>query len=300
MKRRIRSQGFTLVEAIVVIVIIGIVAGMVAVFIRAPILGYRDTVDRAEITDQADLALRRMARDIRLALPNSVRVMSAGAGANQQTALEFLQMKTGGRYLSIDDGLAANPNLPMLDDPAQPTSFTVLAPPPRTFGRAAAGDMLVVYNLGEGMAPADAYTGGNTAKIQGTPAVAKDASLGSIATVSLDRNPFAGQSPLMPSPTNSFQVVSGAISFVCAPQGDGTNTLWRVWNYGLNATQVIPAGGVRAVVATRLTSCNNVFSYGTAAVQRAGLVLLSLELKGRYPDSPAVRLLHQVHVDNTP
>jgi MSHA biogenesis protein MshO len=289
MKIRTRSQGFTLVEAIVVMVIIGIVAAMVAVFIRAPILGYRDTVDRAEITDQADLALRRMARDIRLALPNSVRLIDNGVG------VEFLQTRSGGRYLSVDDGVQ---NLPALDDPTQ-TSFTVFAPP-ATFNQVVAGDRVVVYNLGTGMAPADAYAGGNTAVIQATPARASDPTLGPIATVTLDRNPFATQSPVMTSPTYSFQVISGAVSFYCAPQADGTLALWRAWNYGINLTPSIPTGGNRAVVASRLTGCGNIFSYGSAATQRSALVLLSLELKGRYPDSPPIRLVHQVHVDNTP
>ena len=50
--------GFTLVEAIMVIVITGILAGMVAVFIKAPVDGYVDSVRRAELTDAADTALR--------------------------------------------------------------------------------------------------------------------------------------------------------------------------------------------------------------------------------------------------
>jgi len=105
---------------------------------------------------------------------------------------------------------------------------------------------------------------------------------------------------MIPSPTYSFQVISGAVSFVCAAQGDGTFTLWRVWGYGITAAQTVPAGGSRAIVAARLTSCNNVFRYDTAANQRSGLVVVSLELRGRYPDSPAIRLVHQIHVDNTP
>lgn len=303
MKIRTPSRGFTLVEAIVVMVIIGIVAGIVAVFIRAPILGYRDSVDRAEITDQADLALRRMARDIRLALPNSVRVMNNGS------AIEFLQAKSGGRYLASEDGV---PNLPVLDfeDPSS-TSFTVLAPP-GSFGQVAAGDWVVVYNLGEGFEPANAYrvpaagARGNIARIQARTAVTQDAQLGPLLTLTLASNPFAMQPgstaplPSMPSPTSSFQVVSGAVSFYCATQADGTRVLWRAWNYGINASQAVPTGGQRAIVASRLTQCDNIFSYGSAATQRSGLVLLSLGLGGRYPDSPAIRLVHQVHVDNTP
>jgi len=299
MKIRTRSQGFTLVEAIVVMVIIGIVAGMVAVFIRVPILGYRDTVDRAELTDQADLALRRMARDIRLAVPNSVRVMSDAAGPNQRSALEFLLTKSGGRYLSVDDGVAPDPSLSSLDDAALPLSFTVIAPP-RSFERVIPGDLLVVYNLGGGAAPADAYSGGNTALIRTISGVVDNTPVGSIRTLTLDRNPFANQNPRMTSPTSGFQVASGAVSFVCAPAGDGMFTLWRVWNYGINATQSIPAGGSRAMVATRLDTCANLFSYGSAATLRTGMVLLSLGLKGRTPDSATVRLVHQVHVENIP
>ena len=67
------QRGFTLVEAIVVIVITGIIAAGVAVFIRAPVEGYVDSVARAELTDAADTALRRLSRDVNSALPNSLR-----------------------------------------------------------------------------------------------------------------------------------------------------------------------------------------------------------------------------------
>ena len=75
-----RSQrGFTLVELVVVIVIIGIVSSMVAVFITVPVRSYMDTAARVELADIADTATRRIARDVRLALPNSVRVARTAA-----------------------------------------------------------------------------------------------------------------------------------------------------------------------------------------------------------------------------
>src|SRR5450830_1516821 len=92
--------GFTLIEVIMVIAIIGIIAGMVAVFITKPVQGYIDTVRRAELTDTADVALRRLTRDVRLALPNSLRVTTTG-GMNY---IEFIMTSAGGRYRDPSDG----------------------------------------------------------------------------------------------------------------------------------------------------------------------------------------------------
>jgi MSHA biogenesis protein MshO len=306
------AHGFTLVEAVMVIVIIGVIGAIVAVFIRAPILGYRDTVERAELTDQADLALRRIARDIRLALPNSVRVMTTANG----DALEFLQTKTGGRYISADDGLP-DATLPLSFDDAAMTSFAALAPPDSFFSAVRAGDYVVVYNLGDGFTPANAYevpapanpctpaSAGNIARIA---SIAKDTmTIGTdtvdIARIGLNGNPFACQEVALQSPEQRFQVVSGPVSYYCEPQADGTSTLWRASGYAITAKQAVPnAAPLRARVASRLSNCTNLFRYGdnASSSRRSGLVVIALELRSRTDNAASIRLVHQVHVDNTP
>jgi len=296
---RSRARGFTLVEMIVAIVVLGILSAIIAVFIRAPILAYRDGVDRGEITDQADLALRRMARDIRLALPNSVRV--SGDGSH----LEFLQTRSGARYLATEDGVSQDLVL-SFEDTAKNT-FTALAPP-ASFSRVVAGDSVVVFNLGYEQANAwaglDASGAGNiariTARADGSTVLPGMSSSVPTVQLTLSSNPFARQTVPLASPDMRFQVVSGPVSFYCQAGADGTLNLWRAWNYPINPIQAIPATASRALVATRLNRCGRLFSTATTASQRAGLVGINLELRGRYDSARAIRLVQQVHVDNTP
>ena len=53
------ADGFTLIEATLVIAMVGIVAAMVAVFITKPVSAYVDQARRAELSDTGDTALRR-------------------------------------------------------------------------------------------------------------------------------------------------------------------------------------------------------------------------------------------------
>ncbi len=285
------SRGFTLVEAILVIVIIGIVAGIVAVFIRAPVIGYTESAERASVSDEADLALRRMARDLRLALPNSVRVASDGS------AIEFLLTSTGGRYLSVDDDV---PGLPALDfdDPNQ-LSFAVIGGTMRPIER---GNYIVVYNLGDSIVPSDAYgfrSGAPDTNIARVASVANPA--GPTPIVTLESNAFAMQTVAMVSPNRRFQVVTTPVTYQCTTLKDGRLGLVRYWDYAINAQPLFPPQGSprQAVIASRLASCNNLFQYGTAATRASALVILNLSLRPRGGQG-VLNLVHQVHVDNTP
>lgn len=270
--------GFTLLEMIVVIVITGVLASIVAVFIRTPVEGYVDSARRAELTDAADVALRRMARDIRLALPNSLRVTNSGG----VTYIEFIMTSGGGRYRDPADGSTAGNFLSFTDSTNR--VFDVLGPLPAL----AAGDFIVVYNLGSGFNPANAYACSGACNRAQVQSVAGN-------TVTLVSNPFATQSPPLPSPGSRFQVVPAAVravTYACTPTTTGNLT--RSWNYGFNSVQVPPAGGSSAILATG-ARCS--VDYVAAATGRNGLLYLELTLLS---GGESVTLFNQIHVDNAP
>lgn len=287
------SAGFTLVEAIVAIVITGILSAIVAVFIARPVEGYANSVRRAEMTDAADVALRRMARDIRLSLPNSLRVTPAPvAGVNY---IEFIMTSAGGRYRDESDGSTGGD---FLSFTTTADTFNVLGTMPAN-PAIAVNDFIVVQNLGPGYEPANAYRRGE-AQCDAGPASpgCNIAQVTGIAgnLITLDANPFAFQSPPLPSPTSRFQVVPGAVRAVTYACPAAAGNLTRQWNYGFSAAQATPpAGGTTATLATN-ASC--AVEYAGNATGRSGLLYLQLTLADASGDS--VTLFQQIHIDNAP
>ena len=87
-------MGFTLVEMVMAIVLLGIIGSVIAVFIRAPVQAYFDSTTRASLTDAADGAIRRITRDAQNALPNSFRATNPASAS----CVEFLPTIAAGRY----------------------------------------------------------------------------------------------------------------------------------------------------------------------------------------------------------
>ncbi|MDP2693813.1 MAG: prepilin-type N-terminal cleavage/methylation domain-containing protein [Gallionella sp.] len=271
------SKGFTLVEMIMVIVITGIIGGIVAVFLKAPVQQYVDVARRADMSDIADTALRRIGRDLRLALPNSVRVTGTCDGT-AACFIEFLPTKGGGRYRA---GMGGDE----LDFTVADSTFEVLGPMPT--GLVAGTDQIVVYNLG--IAGADTYAGDNRATVSAPPA-------GAVANIASKLFPFD-------SPGHRFHVISAPVSYVCSPVAGGAGgTLTRYWGYAIQVTQpsntaVAPLSTANnALLATHVSSCR--FSYDAFVVaQRSGLVTTNL---GITEEGETVTLYSAVHVSNQP
>ncbi|CAM2951339.1 prepilin-type N-terminal cleavage/methylation domain-containing protein [Janthinobacterium lividum] len=285
---RRHPRGFTLVEMVIVIVITGIIGTMVAVFIRVPVQGYMDVAARAALADTADTAARRLTRDVRLALPNSVRV------SNNGLFLELLLTKTGGRYLSDSDPSGLGSVLSFETTPASPAFSIVGAMPANALGARQAisvGDQIVVYNLGGAYTPNDAYscsaaTGCNRAAVTGVA--------GNVVT--LGSYPFATAPAPLPSPSNRFQVVSTPVTYACDL---ATGTLTRYAGYAIQATQPVAADlKDGALLARQVTGC--AFSYTVLANVQRGLVNISLSLGAANSNTGVLRLVQQVQARNTP
>lgn len=282
--RQRRQRAFTLVEAIMVIVITGIIAAIVAVFIRRPVEGYLATQRRADLTDAADAALRQFTREVRLALPNSLRVDTSTNPTYNY--IEFILATGGGRYRDASDGSTGGNVLDFTDSTKR--TFDVLGPMPSE-PAITAGDYIVVYNLGPGYAPADAYTGGNRAQVA---SVAGNA-------VTLTSNPFATASPPMPSPSSRFFVVPGttrAVTYECPRTVAGNMT--RYWNYGFNASVPTSAPGGSSAIALTNVVCQ--VGYTADVSHRNGLLYIKLTLTDGTSSGESITVFRQIHVDNSP
>jgi len=282
------SAGFTLIELIVAMTISGIVIGFAALFIAGPVRGFTDQVRRAELVDSAESALRRMGRDIRRALPNSVRVRTNGS----ITALEVLNTVEGVRYRAGPPPGNTNAWLTFTTDDAAFNSIGQFDAITKPFSSTT--HYMSVYNVG--VAGANAYELLNVITPAGTQ-------------IDIDAAAEAGEDNIVltpsfqfayPSPRQRIYLIDTPASFLC---DTGTGRLTRYSGYSIasghvdrdSATELLAAGGVASIMSDNLTACTFTYTPGTA--ERSGLISISLSLA---QDGETIVMLQQVHVDNVP
>ena len=287
MKSFTSHAGFSLIELIVVIVLLGVLAGGAGLLIVNPIEAYDAQVRRQQLVDQGEMALRQIARDLRRALPNSVRIVPAGAGF----ALEMVNIVDGARYRDEYGGIyVADPDF-VLDFTAADAVFNLLGglSNPAEF---AAGNRLVIYNTSTNI-----YAEAVDVDKQG---IITDAGT-SLAFITLNPGPNQEDQISLSTPFEFTQqspgqrafLVDGAISYICNP---ATGSILRYSGYGFdNPQQIPPAGAVSDTLVSQVISCNAGYTAGTA--QRGGIISLDITLGD---SGENINLLHQVHVVNVP
>ena len=249
-----------------VIAITGVVIGVLSVFVLPASTAYLSSSARAQMGDEADLALRRMARDLALALPNSVRVSASGQ------SVELIPVSGAARY-ATESG-----------DPLQfgvaDASFDIVGP---ALKLSHASQQLAWYNLGAGIPDADAYTLSN---VRTATSAAGNASNVGLSGAALPNS-------LMAPPFRVY-AIEPPVTYRCDTTA---KTLTRYTGYGFNASQPDPpTGGSSAVLARDVTACSFDFNPATVAARYA-LASLQISLSR---NSETVSLYHAVHVDNLP
>ncbi|UTY59874.1 prepilin-type N-terminal cleavage/methylation domain-containing protein [Massilia sp. erpn] len=277
------AKGFTLIELIVIMIVVGVLSGSIAIFVKPAMESYVDSGRRTTLTDLADGAMRRIKRDIRMSVPNSFRQSGS-------TCLEMVPTSGGGRFRTAADPNDASSQ--PLDTSAPGTSFDVVMGP----GSApAATNLLVIGN----QSPEEVYSGSNVNTIaqvatHPAPAAAGAVVLGTHritlnATAKYPLGYEGGRFVLVPA-------AQQAVFYRC-----NNGVLTRFSNYVPNpvtpANCTPPANASSAIVATHLSACSFNLNPNPGITQDSGFIELQLTLSDTGSN---VTLIDGAHADNMP
>jgi MSHA biogenesis protein MshO len=300
-----RRHGFTLMEMIITLVVLGIIATTLGMFIVPAVNANQAVERRTALVDSAEIALRRMARDIRIALPNSVRVSYiAGTGF----ALEMIPTVDGGRYcLSGDANCAGASQLLTIGSPDgdfdilgcfRNTSFTGATFPSTSF-RLVIGDAngSVYSAAGTNAVATPTSTSITLSTVNGGGAGSGTCGTSSGANTSYRHHIAlsAGQTFPTGSSRRRIFVIQAPVTYIC---NIGATTLTRYYNYAISSTaptpSLPPAGATAALVTDKVSGCT--VTTLTPDVQAKGYVKLSLSLTS---SGETVQLNHETQLDNS-
>lgn len=290
------GHGFTLVELIVVIALTGVIAAALTVFVRPAVDSHLALRQRSELLHEAQSALDLTVREVRRALPNSIRTPGS-------QCVELLPTLGGGRYRQGPDtvndsaaGCTPGADCSAWVDTGTTTSvFDVLHSSGSGSGLAAVGDWVVINNQNGN----DAYAGSNRRQVSAvaTPAAAFGVQRLTIAPLQVSPGYDGGRFYRLDAATQAvFYSCVGADGTLDA-QGNGRGRLLRSSGYGFNAAypSSCPSGG--SVVASHLRSCQFVYDPNQGATQQSGYLWFDLELVRA---GATVHLSMGAHVSNAP
>ncbi|MCQ8879153.1 type II secretion system GspH family protein [Pseudoalteromonas shioyasakiensis] len=276
MTKYLKQSAFTLVELLIVMVILGILAVTSFAFIHSGFNIYSQGVERQEAVAQARFMLTRLAKELRHAMPNSLRLHCENNCTLSQ-CLEFTPFQSATHYTGY---------LPAT------SPFTVTAVDFELNGliQPSSGDWASIYPL----TPSEVYDTSSNKRLQLTGFV-------SSASSEIDQWQF-NQGFAQESPAKRIYFLATPVSFCI----EGAQ-LYRYQDYGFNISQLdafelqSTSGVKRDLLALHLGNdlTNNAFFRLTDTALTRNAVL-NIHAVMAFNESEAMVFNHEVHIPNVP
>lgn len=287
---RKKHRGFTLMELVIVIVLLGVIAVGVSGVIRLASQTFVNASERDEIASNARFVLERLNREIRNALPSSILISNNG----RSECIEFMPIVASSHYLNA-------PISPTVSNSLTVIPFTNNDGTDYTCNNC--GDSIIVNPL----INTDVYANNLRATgqiflindIDTTNDVAPNRQwqLNLTNNVSFDRG----------SPAAKFYIVNSLVQYCLVAS---RNQLFRITSTPVydDENDDSPSSGnsARPVMASNVRAFNNnsPFVFDNPNLTRNGVVKIDLEFYREDTDDPdtqeTVVFNHEIHIKNTP
>jgi len=222
----LRQGGFTLIELIIVIVLLGIVGVSTFSFLGFGTRIYTDSISRDEQVGTGRFVLERLTRELEGAYPGSIRISA------DQRCIEYVPVVAGSLYTQIPR-------------PGSVVPFQAVTPFEYSFV-VEQKQKIAVYALSE----AQIY--GSTNRIKALDSITADTPVAGFTQFNLATDD--GPTFQRESPAKRFYVLAQPVSWCVTPG----QQLRRYWNYDWQTTQpdltILPLTGNTAVLATNIAN----------------------------------------------
>ncbi len=139
------AGGFTLIELVMVILLLGIMATFASQFIGIGSQIYGDASSREQLMSDARFAMERLNREVRDALPGSERIETLGGSWDDSgPCLRFWPISTSSRYLALNRAPSGSTSTLEL---VMATPASAVDPMSPDANAVKAGDLMVVFPL---------------------------------------------------------------------------------------------------------------------------------------------------------